>query len=71
MNVNDRISGSAIEAFQQLDGDLQSHIVLFLVDNPSRQLYSREDVVRAWLFWNGILGYTPEIVRLVQQSFKE
>ena len=69
-DVNDRISGPAIDAIQQIDGDLQRHIYQLLEDNPRYELYSKEDVVKAWLMWNGIVGYTPQIVRLVQQVFK-
>ena len=69
-DTNSRISGSAIDAYQQLDGDLQQDIDQFLEANPRAELYSREDLVRAWLTWNGIIGYTPVIIRLVQQTFK-
>lgn len=69
-NTNQQITGPAIDAYQQMDGDLQRDIDQFLEANPRQQLYSREDLVRAWLTWNGIIGYTPVIVRLVQQAFK-
>lgn len=70
-SINDRISGPAIDAIQQLDGDLQKDVYQLLQDNPRYELYSKEDVVQAWLMWNGIMGYTPKIIRLVQQAFKE
>lgn len=68
-DVDARITGPAIDAFQQLDGDLQRDVISYLENNPA-ELYSKEDVIRAWLHWNGIIGYTPQIVRLVQQVFK-
>ena len=70
-DVNSRINGPAIEAFQQMDGDLQRDIQSFLEDNTHADCYSKEDLVCAWLTWNGIIGYTPVIVRLVRQVFKE
>ena len=68
-DINSRINGPAIDAIQQIDGDLQQDVFQFLQDNPG-ELYSKEDVIRAWLTWNDIIGYTPQIIRLVQQVFK-
>jgi hypothetical protein len=70
-DINDRISGPAIDAFQALSGDLQRDVIAHLQYNPRAHLYSLEDIVNAWLTWNGIIGYTPKIVRLVQQAYKE
>lgn len=70
-SVNDRITGPAVDAFQQLDGDLQFTVIEFLQENPTKELYSKEDVLNAWLTWNGIIGFTPQIMRLVRQTFKE
>lgn len=69
-DINSRINGPAIDAIQQIDGDLQQDVYQFLQDCPTKELYSKEDVIRAWLTWNGIIGYTPQIIRLVQQVFK-
>lgn len=70
-SVNDRINGPAIDAFQQLDGGLQFAIGEYLTENPTKELYSKDDIVRAWLEWNGIIGFTSDIIHLVQQTFKE
>lgn len=69
-DVNRRITGPAIDVVQQLDGDLQYDVYQFLQENPAKELYSKEDVVNAWLTWNGIIGFTPRIMRPVQQTFK-
>lgn len=66
LEVTDRISGAAIEAYQCLTGDQQRDIDAFLEANPKATLYTREDLVNAWLGWNGIIGYTRQIIRLVQ-----
>ena len=68
--VTDRITGEAIEAYQQLRGKFQQDIDLFLSCNPRARLTSRMDIVDAYLHWNGIIGYTLDIVELVQNSHK-
>lgn len=70
-SINDRITGPAIDVIQQLDDDLQQDVYQFLQDNEWAELYSEEDVLNAWLTWNGIIGFTPQIMRLVRQTFKE
>lgn len=70
-DVNSRINGPAIDSFQMLDGDLQRDVMAYLEDKPRAELYSKEDVINAWMTWNGIIGYTPKIVRLVQQTYKD
>ena len=69
-DVNSRINGPAIDAFQQLDGDLQRDICSHLESNPRAECYSKEDLIVAWLTWNGIIGYAAKIERLVRQVFK-
>ena len=71
MAATDRITGPAIDAFQQLDGDLQRDIIAYLEDKPRSECYSKEDLIVAWLTWNGIIGYATKIERLVRQVFKE
>lgn len=71
MSITDRITGPAIDAFQQLNGQQQYHVEEFLSANKGAELYSKRDVVNAWLTWNGIVGYTDDIISIVQHTFKE
>lgn len=71
MSITDRITGPAIDAFQQLNGQQQYAIEEFLSANKGETLYSKRDIVNAWLTWNGIVGYTEDIISLVQATFKE
>ena len=70
-NAIRRINGPAFVAFQQMDADLQRDILAYLDDRPRDQCFTSEDLVRAYLTWNGIINYTATIVRLVLQSHKE
>lgn len=70
MSVTDRISGKAIEAYQELDGYQQTAVDIFLRDNPKVRLYQIDDVVNAFLVQNGIEGLTRQIVSVVRNSYK-
>lgn len=71
MDKNERITGSAIEAFQELRDKFQRDIGFFLEDNPTARLYTRQDVLNAWLQWNGILGFTLDILEITKVVHKE
>ena len=70
-SAEDRISGPAIDAYQQLKGAQQTVIDEFLEANPRKTLYAKRDIVNAWLIYTGIQGYTESIIDLVQRTFKE
>ena len=69
-SVTDLISGEAIEAYQQLRGKFQKDVDDYLRNNLSKRLYTRQDVVNAYLEWNGIIGYTSDVVELVTACMK-
>lgn len=69
-SVTDRITGPAIDAYQYLDAGQQKAVDDYLTENPRVELYSIRDVVDAWLTWNGICGYTEQIVSLIQNCNK-
>ena len=66
-----QISGPAIDSYQQLDGGQQKDVDAFCEANPRATLYSKRDVVNAWLTWNGIINYTEQIVSLVENVYKD
>ena len=69
-SVTDRISGEAIEAYQNLRGKFQKDVDDYLRNIPSKRLYTRQDVVNAYLEWNGLIGYTHDVVELVTACMK-
>jgi hypothetical protein len=69
-SVTDRITGRAIDVYQYLDGRQQADVDAYLEANPRAELYVPRDVVNAWLTWNGIIGYTEQIVSLIHNVNK-
>jgi hypothetical protein len=69
-SITDLISGEAIDAYQNLSGKFQKDVDDYLRDNKSKRLYTRQDVVNAYLEWNGIIGYTHDVVELVTNCMK-
>lgn len=69
-SITDLISGEAIEAYQQLRGKFQKDVDDYLRNNLSKRLYTRQDVVNAYLEWNGVIGYTSDVVELVTACMK-
>ena len=69
-SVTDLISGEAIEAYQNLRGKFQKDVDDYLRNNLNKRLYTRQDVVNAYLEWNGMIGYTYDVVELVTACMK-
>lgn len=69
-SITDLISGEAIEAYQNLRGKFQKDVDDYLRNNLSKRLYTRQDVVNAYLEWNGMIGYTLDVVELVTDCMK-
>ena len=55
-----RILGPALEVYNKLPNLMKYDIDDWLEDRPNKQLYDKNDVLDAWLEWNGILGYDQE-----------
>jgi hypothetical protein len=68
--ITDRISGPAIDAYQNLRGKFQQDVDLFLSLNPQVRLTHRIDVVDAYLRWNGLIGFAADVIELVQETHK-
>jgi len=55
-----QIIGQAKEAYDKLPRMMQVDIQDYLEDRQTKVLYSKFDVMEAWLEWNGILGYDDQ-----------
>jgi hypothetical protein len=66
---NKRLSEKARAAFERLPTYLQNDVVNFLEANPRTSLSDEWGVVDAWLGWNGIIGYTGMVIKLVRHAY--
>ena len=69
MDLKDLSSELAI-LFATLPLRMQKDIKSFLEDNPRFFICSRMDMVDAYLQWNGIIGYTEQIIDAVVAAMK-
>lgn len=69
MHVN--VHEGAHKAYNSLTESQQRIIDEFLELNPREQLYGPHDIVNAYLCWNGIMGFTRDIINVVLNSHKE
>lgn len=65
----DRILARATVLFDKLPTKYRIDIIQFLEWNPAKVIYTEEDLIDAWLCWNGILGYTDTIIELFQSVY--
>lgn len=64
-----RLIGQGMQAFRRLSNSHQRVIVKFLEENPRATIMSPLEVIEAYLNWEGIIGYTDNIVNLVLQAY--
>ena len=57
MNKAPQIVGPALEAYSRLPQRMKNDVDEWLEDRHNRVLYDKNDVLDAWLEWNGIIGY--------------
>lgn len=73
MNENDEISAQlgseALEAFERLLPTQQEIVRIFLRENHHCYLHGKRDVVDAYLKWEGIIGYTENLIQLVRRAY--
>ena len=60
MIVCAQIIGEALGAYHKLPRQMQIDIEDFLEDRQHKILCTKNDVMDAWLEWNGILGYDQD-----------
>ena len=60
-----------LEIIISLPENMQEDIKSFMEENSRECIYTRTDVINAWLTWNGIIGYTDQIISLVQTLMEE
>ena len=59
--MTQRIVGPAKEAYDKLPQRMKNDIDEWLEDQHNRVLYDKNDVLDAWLEWNGIIGYGDQM----------
>jgi len=55
-----QILGPAAEVYAKLPARMRVDIDDWLEDRPNKVLYDKNDILDAWLEWNGILGYDQD-----------
>ena len=60
MSNAQRILGPALEVYNKLPPLMKYNIDDWLEDRPNKVLYDKNDVLDAWLEWNGIIGYDQD-----------
>ena len=66
MSNAQRILGPALEVYNKLPPLMKYNIDNWLDDRPNKVLYDKNDVLDAWLEWNGILGYGEDFRKLFE-----
>jgi hypothetical protein len=69
--IEARLIGNGKTAFEKINRNAQQDIVSFLEDNPRETIHGPNELMEAYLCWNGIIGYTSNIVETVRQAFGE
>lgn len=59
-----KILGEAFTTYQKLPRQMQIDIEDWLEDRPHKMLCTKNDVMEAWLEWNGIIGYDEDFRNL-------
>lgn len=55
-----QLLGPAKDVFDKLPRHMQRDVEDLLEDRSNRVLYDKNDVLDAWLEWNGIIGYDQD-----------
>lgn len=59
-----RILGPAGVVYDRLPSRMKNDIDDWLEDRPNKVLYDKNDVLDAWLEWNGIIGFDEDFREL-------
>lgn len=70
MTNTDRITGPAAKSYLKLSASQQRAIDQYLEANPYSTIHDNRDLVEAWLIWEGIIGFTDDIIAIVQSVYK-
>lgn len=68
-DIENRLIGQGLKAFRRLSDSQQRSIVAFLEVNSRATIMSPLELIEAYLHWEGIIGYTDQIVNLVLQAY--
>lgn len=55
---------AALLAFSKMPPHLQNDIVMYFVENRVPFIIDKDDLIEAWMEWNGIVGYTEDLKAL-------
>jgi len=69
--IEARLIGAGKTAFERINRYAQQDVVCFLEENPRETIYGPNELMEAYLVWNGIIRYTSNIVETVRQAFGE
>ena len=64
-----RMSNAAVQAYLNLPAGAQKDVAEYMHTNDREELSSPRDVVDAYLVWNGIIGFTDQIVSVVRAAY--
>jgi len=64
--MNSRIHPEAQKILGKLPPRFQCDVRQFLAENIREELYEPQDVLNAWLVWNGLIGYTNAVMTFVK-----
>lgn len=64
MSIKSQVLGPAKVVYDKLPVRLRLDVDDWLEDRPNKILYDKNDVLDAWLEWNGILGYGEDFREL-------
>ena len=66
----ERIHSNAIPAFNNLTDNQQKAITEFLEANPGQTVYDQNDLIEAYLSWNGIINYASSLTLFFKNVLK-
>ena len=58
----------AKSAFAVMPYRIQADIVMYYLESPTESVITCEDLIGAWLRWNGIIGYTSDLKSLFRHT---
>ena len=62
--IRAKMNLAALPAFAKMPTHIQNDIVMYFLDNPPPSIIVVDDLVDAWLSWQGIIGFTGDLKSL-------
>lgn len=62
--IRAKMSTAALLAFAKMPDHIQDNIIMHFLDNPPPSIIVIDDLLNAWLSWQGIIGYTGDLTSI-------